>query len=98
MTTTNADSLTRMVFGTQWEGYFDATHRGIDQVSARRLREELPRAGWRIERLTTYRIWDSDADPTHATLREWWAADARFRRLLTEHELGDLIVCVAVKE
>ncbi|MFQ5668584.1 MAG: hypothetical protein ACE5I7_19435, partial [Candidatus Binatia bacterium] len=82
----------------QWEGYFDATHHGIDQVSARRLRDELPQLGWRIQHLSTHRVWDSDADPTRATLREWWAGDARFRRLLTERDLGDLITCVAVKE
>jgi len=97
VTTTNAESLTHLLFGDQWEGYFDTTHHGIDQVNARRLREELARLGWRVERLTTHRVWDADADPTHATVREWWAADARFRQLLAEHDLGDLIVCVAVR-
>jgi hypothetical protein len=42
-------------------------------------------------------VWDGNADPTHATLREWWASDARFRRLLTERDLGDLITCVATR-
>jgi SAM-dependent methyltransferase len=97
ITTTNAAGLTHALFGTQWEGYFDCTHLGIDQVSVRTLRDELPRLGWRIAQLTTHRVWDGDADPTRATLREWWGADARFRRLLTERDLGDFITCVAVK-
>ena len=97
ITTANADSLTHALFGPQWEGYFDWTHLGIDRVSVRTLRVELPRLGWRIEQLTTHAVWDGDADPTRATLREWWVADARFRRLLTERDLGDFITCIAVK-
>jgi hypothetical protein len=97
ITTTNAAGLTHALFGAQWEGYFDWTHLGIDRVSVRTLRDELPRLGWRIAQLTTHRVWDGDADPTRATLREWWVADARFRRLLAEHDLGDFITCVAVK-
>lgn len=97
ITTTNADGLSRALFGPQWEGYFDWTHHGVDRVGVRALREELPRLGWRIAELRTERIWDVSADPTRATLRDWWAADARFRRLLAERDLGDLITCVAVK-
>jgi SAM-dependent methyltransferase len=97
ITTTNAAGLTHVLFGAQWEGYFDWTHLGIDRVSVRMLRDELPRLGWRIAQLTTYMVWDGNADPTRATLREWWVADARFRRLLTEHDLGDFITCIAVK-
>jgi len=56
------------------------------------------RLGWRLEQLETTVVWDGDADPTHATLRDWWASDARFRRLLVEREAGDLISCVATKQ
>jgi len=97
ISTTNRDSLSQMLFGSEWEGHFDWTHRSVDQISARTLRAELPALGWRIERLTTDLVWDISADPTRATLREWWATDARFRRLLAERELGDIITCVAVK-
>jgi len=38
-----------------------------------------------------------NADPTHATLREWWASDARFVVCSWERDLGDLITCVATK-
>jgi 2-polyprenyl-3-methyl-5-hydroxy-6-metoxy-1,4-benzoquinol methylase len=97
ISTTNRDSLCQMLFGSEWEGHFDWTHRSVDQISARTLRAELPALGWRIERLTTDLVWDISADPTRATVREWWATDARFRRLLAERDLGDIITCVAVK-
>jgi SAM-dependent methyltransferase len=97
ITTTNADGLSHVLFGSQWEGYFDWTHRGVDRVSVKALQEGLPQLGWRVAELTTYLIWDKAVDPTRATLRDWWMADARFRRLLGERGLGDLITCVAVK-
>ena len=97
ITTANADSLTHALFGRQWEGYVDWTHLGVDQVGVRRLREELARLGWQIAHLSTHAVWDGSADPTRQTLRDWWAADARFRRLLTERDLGDFITCVAVR-
>lgn len=93
--TTNADSFTHRMLGPQWEGYVDWTHRGVDQVSSTRLREELPRLGWTIVSLDTSGVWTMDADPTAATLREWWAHDARFRRFVIERELGDYVTCVA---
>lgn len=96
--TTNAESLNRLLFDSEWEGYFDTSHHGVDAVSVTSLRRELPGLGWRIEELTTHLSWDSNPDPTHETLRQWWASDARFRRLLTERDRGDLVTCVAVKE
>jgi 2-polyprenyl-3-methyl-5-hydroxy-6-metoxy-1,4-benzoquinol methylase len=95
--TTNSQSLMRTLFTSQWEGYFDWTHQGIDYVSASSLREMLPQLGWRIENLVTRHIWDGNADPHHALWREWWVADARFRRFVVERDLGDFITCVAVK-
>ena len=96
--TANAHSLSHALFGPDWEGYFDWTHHGVDQITVSSLREELPRLGWKVSELSTRLIWDADADPTRATLRQWWAADARFRRLVVERELGDFITCVAVRE
>jgi SAM-dependent methyltransferase len=96
--TTNSRSLTHSLFEGQWEGYFDATHHGIDSVSVDALGTELPRMGWGIRELATHLSWDGSADPTRAALREWWAADARFRRLLTELDRGDLVTVVAIKE
>jgi len=97
LNTSNADSLCHRVFGQEWEGYFDGSHYGIDQVSVASVRRELAVMGWRIERLETDTPWDGSADPLHATLRDWWNADARFRQLLVEKELGDFLLCVAVK-
>jgi SAM-dependent methyltransferase len=95
--TSNADSLTHRIFGRQWEGYFDWTHHGVDTVTAVSVRDGFPRIGWRIRELRTWHVWDGSDDPTHATLRDWCAADARFRRLLSERDLGDFITCVAVR-
>ena len=95
--TTNADSLSHMIFGSDWEGYFDWTHLGVGQVSVTTIKQELPRIGWRINQLETEQAWDRSADPTRATLREWWASDARFRRMLSERDLGDIVTCVAVR-
>ena len=95
--TTNRDSLSHILFGDQWEGHFDWTHKSVERINAPVLRAELSALGWRIERMDTSRLWDVSADPTRATLREWWASDARFRRLLVERGLGDLLTCVAVK-
>ncbi len=97
LNTTNADSLCHRVFGQEWEGYFDGSHHGIDRVSVDSVRRELAALGWRIERMETDVTWDRSADPLHATLREWWHADARFRQLLVEKELGDFLLCVATK-
>jgi 2-polyprenyl-3-methyl-5-hydroxy-6-metoxy-1,4-benzoquinol methylase len=95
--TTNADSLTHRLFGPDWEGYFDWTHKGVDRVSAAEMKRRLPTLGWTIVSLRTWHVWDGDADPTKATLREWCDADARFRRLLEERDLGDFLECVAVR-
>jgi hypothetical protein len=95
--TSNADSLTHRVFGRDWEGYFDWTHRGVDAVTANSIRGGLPKLGWQLRDLRTWHVWDGSEDPTHATLRDWHAADARFRTLLAERELGDFITCVAVR-
>lgn len=97
LTTTNSDGLGHRLFGPDWEGYFDWTHQGVDRVSAGTLRHELQRLGWSIDMLETSVVWDGNADPTHATLREWYASDARFRRLLIERDAGDLITCVATR-
>lgn len=96
--TTNHQSLTSRLFGPDWEGYFDRTHRGVERVHAESLRRELPRLGWRILHWESHLLWTASADPTHVTLREWYAADARFRQLLAERDLGDLVLLVARRE
>ena len=93
--TTNADSLTRRIFGPDWEGHFDWTHQGVEAITVSGLRAWLPALGWRVAELRTWHVWTGSADPTHATLRDWCASDARFRALLAERDLGDFIACVA---
>jgi hypothetical protein len=93
--TTNASSLSRRVFESDWEGYFDWTHHGVDAITPSTLRNALNVQGWDVASLHTWHVWDRSADPIHASLREWFSADARLRKLLHERELGDFITCVA---
>lgn len=95
--TTNCDSLCHRVFQGDWEGYFDRTHQSVDRVGVRTVPGWLAALGWRIAEQRTRMIWDSSADPTHATFREWWTSDARFRRMLDERNLGDLLFCAAIR-
>lgn len=97
LNTTNAQSLCRFLFKRDWEGYFDWTHHGVEEVCATALRQRLPALGWEIRDLSTHLVWCGSSDSTHASLRDWWTSDARFRRLLAERDLGDLITCVAVR-
>jgi len=96
--TANADGLARFLHGRDWEGHFDWSHAGVESVGARSLRETLPRLGWRIVSLATDQVWDASPDDAHAALRDAWHADARFRRLLAERDLGDFVTCVARRE
>ena len=93
--TTSAGSLTHQLFGNDWEGHFDWTHHGVEAVSVRTLRAQLPALGWRLRWCETSLVWDGSADPLHATVREWYSNDARFRALIAEKELGDLVTVVA---
>jgi len=95
--TTNCDSLCHRVFGGDWEGYFDRTHLAVDRVGVRTVSQWLTALGWTIAERGTRMIWDSSADPTHATFRDWWHSDARFRQMLYERDLGDLVLFAAVK-
>jgi 2-polyprenyl-3-methyl-5-hydroxy-6-metoxy-1,4-benzoquinol methylase len=95
--TTNASSFTHRLLGRDWEGYFDWTHKGVDAVTPCSLRRWLADLGWTTRELRTWHVWDSSIDPTHAAFRDWHDADARFRTLLAERELGDFICCVAVR-
>jgi hypothetical protein len=95
LTTSNANSLTRWLFGSDWEGLADPTHKSADMITPDRLTHWLDTAGWQVEHLTTHSVWDDNPDPVHATLRDVAAADARFRQLLTQYQRGDFLECVA---
>lgn len=93
--TTNANSLTRWLFGPDWEGLADPTHKSADTITPDRLAAWLDEAGWRVEHLTTHSVWDDNPDPVRATLRDVAASDARFRQLLVQYQRGDFLECVA---
>ena len=95
LTTSNANSLTRWLFGADWEGLADPTHKSADMITPERLTQWLDTAGWQVEHLTTHSVWDDNPDPVHATLRDVAAADARFRQLLIQYQRGDFLECVA---
>jgi hypothetical protein len=95
LTTANANSLTRWLFGVDWEGLSDPTHKSAHAITPDRLRDWLEAAGWRVEHLTTHSVWDDNPDPVHATLRDVAAADARFRQLLVQYQRGDFLECIA---
>lgn len=95
--TSNADGISRFLFGADdWEGAFDWTHRGVEKVGVKSLREHLPQLGWEVIRLKTYQFWNRNADPTCAALRDC-CSDHRFLKLLEERDIGDFVLCVAVK-
>jgi SAM-dependent methyltransferase len=93
--TSNSDSLTHRLFGASWEGFVDWTHAGVSQVSLTSLTRGLSALGWDVLSCHTDGVWARDADPTAATVRDWWSRDARFRRLIRERDAGDFITCVA---
>jgi hypothetical protein len=95
--TINADSLSRRVFGGDWEGYVDRAPASADAVTACTVPAWLEGLGWRVVERRTRLTWGHSEDPTHHTLRDWWRQDARFRRLLAERDLGDRVLCVAIK-
>lgn len=95
--TANPDSLTHLLFKRNWEGYFDYSHFGVDQVSPSQLRLKLPQLGWKILSLQTDSIWAMNNDEVTASLRDYYGGDARFRVLIKELELGDFVSIVAKK-
>jgi SAM-dependent methyltransferase len=95
--TTNAASLSRMLFGRDWEGYYDWTHLGADSVTVSSLTDALSANGWKIESLITHSFWHAGADPDQALFRNLETNDSRFRNFLKSRGLGDFIVCTARK-
>jgi 2-polyprenyl-3-methyl-5-hydroxy-6-metoxy-1,4-benzoquinol methylase len=95
--TTNAESLSHLLFGRDWEGYYDWTHHGVDTITVSSLRAALQNNGWRVESLKTHAFWHAGADPEQALFRNLETNDSRFRHLLEARDLGDFIVCAAKK-
>jgi 2-polyprenyl-3-methyl-5-hydroxy-6-metoxy-1,4-benzoquinol methylase len=95
--TSNADSLTHRIFGSDWEGYSDYSHRGVDQVTCSNLRLWLHRLGWEIVEWECSNIWVEGVDPVVLRLREVFHESPELRLMLEESDLGDAIRAVARK-
>lgn len=95
--TSNSNSLTHRLFGADWEGYSDYSHRGIDQVTTSALRVWLERLGWEIIDWETHGIWAEGFDPVLMTLKEMFETMPEMRVLLNEMDLCDTIRVVARK-
>jgi 2-polyprenyl-3-methyl-5-hydroxy-6-metoxy-1,4-benzoquinol methylase len=95
--TSNADSLSHMVFREDWEGFSDYSHHGVREVTASALRAWLVDLGWNIREWDCSSVWVLGGDPVRARLAEAFSAIPELTLLLSERDLGDLITVVAQK-
>ncbi len=95
--TSNSNSLTHRLFGTNWEGYSDYSHYGVDQITSTSLRVWLDRLGWDIIHWECGRIWAEGVDPVLMRLKEVFEVVPEMKVFLEEMELGDAIQVVARK-
>jgi SAM-dependent methyltransferase len=95
--TSNSDSLTKRIFASDWEGYTDYSHYGIDQVSTNSLPIWLKDLGWEILDYDCSGIWVFGNDPTVLRLQEAFLKIPELSVLLSERDLGDGIEVVARK-
>jgi len=96
--TSNGNSLTHRVFGPDWEGYSDYSHRGVDQVTSSALRAWLDKFGWEILEWKFDGIWAEGFDPVLITLKEVFETMPELRTFLEEMELCDTIRVIARKK
>jgi 2-polyprenyl-3-methyl-5-hydroxy-6-metoxy-1,4-benzoquinol methylase len=95
--TSNAESLTRRLFESDWEGYTDYSHHGVDKVSAKSLPVWLRDLGWEIVEWKCSTIWVFGNDPVVLRLHEVFENISELEVLLAERDLGDSILVVARK-
>ena len=95
--TSNADSLTHQIFGSDWEGYSDYSHYGIDQVTAKSLRSWLDEMDWEILEWKCFNLWIFGNDPVNAKLHDAFSRIPELKLFLSERELGDGLRVVARK-
>jgi 2-polyprenyl-3-methyl-5-hydroxy-6-metoxy-1,4-benzoquinol methylase len=96
--TSNADSLTRRLFGKDWEGYSDYSHHGIEQISVTSLAKWLKELGWGILDWKCHHMWVGGADPVLLRLRDAFHRIPELALFLSERNLGDMISVVARKQ
>ncbi len=95
--TANANSLTHRLFGDDWEGFTDYSHYGIEQVSDKSLAHWLGELGWKQDFWECNSVWIEGVDPVLHRLREAFGRLPELKTLLSERNLGDLILVVATK-
>jgi SAM-dependent methyltransferase len=96
--TSNAASLTHILFKEDWEGYSDYSHFGVRQVSALSLPVWLDNLGWDILDWRCQDVWVPDADPVTARLHDAFQTIPELALLLSERNLGDFVLVVARKQ
>jgi 2-polyprenyl-3-methyl-5-hydroxy-6-metoxy-1,4-benzoquinol methylase len=96
--TSNAESLTRFLFKEDWEGLADYSHKGVLQVSASTVPRWLGDLGWTIQFWECGQIWVTTADPVWSRLEAAFNLLPELKTLLSERNLGDMIVAVARKD
>jgi SAM-dependent methyltransferase len=93
--TSNSDSLTHRIFGADWEGYSDYSHKGVEKVSAVTLRSWLGDLGWQIVEWECNLVWVVSADPTLINLQDAFHRIPELGVMLSERDLGDVLMVVA---
>lgn len=93
--TSNADSLSHLLLGTDWEGYSDYSHYGVDKVNATNLEFWLETLGWDVVSWQCNQVWVFGVDPVILGLRDAFAQIPELDTFLRDRELGDAIDVVA---
>jgi 2-polyprenyl-3-methyl-5-hydroxy-6-metoxy-1,4-benzoquinol methylase len=93
--TSNADSLSHRLFGSDWEGYSDYSHYGIDQITNDSLQAWLTELGWEVLEWRCTDLWIRGPDEIFAHLRNIFHGDEELRTFVRERGLGDFIFTVA---
>jgi 2-polyprenyl-3-methyl-5-hydroxy-6-metoxy-1,4-benzoquinol methylase len=95
--TSNSSSLTHRIFDSDWEGYSDYSHYGIEKVSSQSLKLWLEKCNWEIIKWECLNTWIWGVDPVFIRLYEVFRRVPELSLLLSERELGDAILVVARK-
>ncbi|MCM3902717.1 MAG: class I SAM-dependent methyltransferase [Pyrinomonadaceae bacterium] len=93
--TSNSDSLSHRLLGSDWEGYSDYSHYGVDKVSATSLAAWLNNMGWEIVDWQCGQVWVFGVDPVFIGLRNAFDTIPELATFLSERELGDNLIVVA---
>jgi len=96
--TLNSSSLMNRLFRSDWEGYYDYTHKSVDRINKSSLMSMVTSVGFEIVDIWTQDIWVVNVDPLHRFPQELYARIPEFRYWIRSLDLGDAIFCVARKK